>query len=539
MKKLRVWIRLIATAGFAITLWAGSVLLAQEEPAAIFGEVIDVRVVNVEAVVTDREGQRITGLGPEDFRLLVDGAEVPITYFTEISDGRAVPRRGSGSIAQVPAASGEGPVGTSFLVFIDDYLSIQRDRDKAIDRLVEQLPVLGEADRMAVVAFDGGKLEMLSNWSPSIPEIRHTLEAAKQRSAKGLQRELLVRRPRQGLDMGRIEREMTSRQLSDQMKRVILASTAALRSFADPPGRKTMLLLAGGWPYDPRALVMANPWCFGSLYTNPRDRGAALYQPLYDTANRLGYTIYTVDLPGFRGSSGVSAEHRSANQARYASQLNSNRESTENSTLMMLADQTGGRAFLNASARGALEEAVRDTRSYYWLGFSPTWRGVDRRHRLRLQLRDPSLEVRTRRSFSDLSRDTEVSMMVESALLFGDVPGAGNLQARLGDVQNAGFRRIEVPIEIIIPLHDLTFLPSARGVTTRVELRVAVEDKHGDRSDVAVVPLSLDYPRQPAPGDLGRYVGQIKMRRLKHDLVVSIYDELSGKMLWTHLELEP
>ncbi len=130
-------------------------------------------------------------------------------------------------------------------------------------------------------------------------------------------------------------------------------------------------------------------------------------------------------------------------------------------------------------------------------------------------------------------------MMVESALLFGDVPGAGNLQARLGEPQSAGFRRIAVPIEVIIPLHGLTFLPSAGGVTTRVELRVAVEDRHGDRSDVAVVPLSLDYPRMPAPGDLGRYVGQIKMRRLQHDLVVSIYDELSGKMLWTRLAFEP
>ena len=256
---------------------------------------------------------------------------------------------------------------------------------------------LGEADRMAVVAFNGDKLEMLSSWSMSTPEIRRVLEAAKQRSAKGLQRELTIRRSRQGGEVGRIEREFTSRQLSDQMKRVILASTAALRSFANPPGRKAMLLLAGGWPYNPRALVMDDPWRFGSLYDSSRDGGPILYQPLYDTANRLGYTLYTVDVPGFRGTSG-SAEHRTLGEAQCASRLSSNRESTENSTLMMLADQTGGRAFLNASAHGALEEAVHDTRAYYWLGFTPEWRGENRRHRIRVHLRDPSLKVRTRRS---------------------------------------------------------------------------------------------------------------------------------------------
>ena len=70
---------------------------APEEPASIFGETIDVRVVNVEAVVTDRQGNRVTGLGPGDFRLRVDGKEVPIEYFTEVRGGQAIAASEAGS----------------------------------------------------------------------------------------------------------------------------------------------------------------------------------------------------------------------------------------------------------------------------------------------------------------------------------------------------------------------------------------------------------------------------------------------------------
>ena len=69
-----------------------------------FGESIDVRVVNVEAVVTNRKGARIPGLTAADFRLLVDGREVSIDYFTEVAGGQAV-------APAAPAPDGEASAG--------------------------------------------------------------------------------------------------------------------------------------------------------------------------------------------------------------------------------------------------------------------------------------------------------------------------------------------------------------------------------------------------------------------------------------------
>ena len=58
----------------------------------IFGETIEVRVVNVEAVVTDKRGNRVPDLKPQDFRLKVDGKPVKVDYFNEVRAGQAIAR---------------------------------------------------------------------------------------------------------------------------------------------------------------------------------------------------------------------------------------------------------------------------------------------------------------------------------------------------------------------------------------------------------------------------------------------------------------
>lgn len=88
----------------ALALAGAAVQAQQEDPAALFTEVIEVRVVNIEVVVTDRDGVRVHGLEPSDFELLVDGEPVPIDFFTEIQDGVAREAGGDG----VAAAPGRG-----------------------------------------------------------------------------------------------------------------------------------------------------------------------------------------------------------------------------------------------------------------------------------------------------------------------------------------------------------------------------------------------------------------------------------------------
>src|SRR5947199_6450421 len=152
---------------------APGVRAADDVPPS-FGESIDVRVVNVEAVVTDRQGNRVTGLKPEDFRLRVDGREVPVEYFSEVRDGAALPAtpEAAAQPQEAKTAGGaavqgvaEGKVGTYYLVYVDDYFSVPAHRDTVLKALKADLGRLGPDDRTAIVAYGGGRPTILTNWS--------------------------------------------------------------------------------------------------------------------------------------------------------------------------------------------------------------------------------------------------------------------------------------------------------------------------------------------------------------------------------------
>ncbi len=539
----------------AVFLWGSAPAPGQESPASptsLFGEVIDVRVVNLEIVVTEK-GERVTGLIPEDFKLTVDGREVPIEYFTEVHGGTAVRRGDESAIGSLPALAPGTPVSTSYLLFIDEYFTIAPRRNKVLRKMIEQLPVMNPEDRMAVVAFDGKKLEMLSSWSQSVESLTRVLEAAIERPAHGLRRlsevrsfertrdlfnpDVILDRTSRGSFTLDIEEEQEAQRIANQVKRAVLAASSALRGFANPPGRKVMLMMSGGWPYNPAQ------WIAGDLqvaaYTSAIDYGDKLFGPLTDTANRLSYTLYPIDVPNTLYDDLTTIDRGSTDAAQLTRNRMYDRQQDERAALNIVAAETGGKPALGAASYSALEQAASDTRSYYWIGFTPTWRGDDESHKVAVKARQRGLKVRSRQGFSDLSRRTEVSMMVESSLLFGGAPSASPLYAEVKAGKKAGRGKVEVPLTVLIPISELTFLPHEGGYVAETELRVAVQDELGNLAEIPIVPLEIVVEKLPREGELRRYETSLKMRKRKHDLIISIYDNASGKILSTRLEAEP
>ena len=505
---------------------------AEDTATKIFQDVIDVRVVELEVVVTDKDGHRVTGLGVGDFQITAGGQSYPAEYFAEIRDGEPSRQHRTGS-RQAPRSA-----GTSLLVFLDEVFPIGRDRDMTLDQLIGNVSVLGPNEQVAVVAFDGKRLEMLADWTRSTEVLRGVFEEAKERMAQGLvgrARDKALSKMSTHLYRSEMPARSVLMEQRRRIERVTMAATATMRSFANAPGRKAMLVLSGGWPLGYVNEFAVSP----TLKSLPDTLGYRdLYRPVADTANLLGYTLYTVDMKIFHGP-GPSAEFRTAGEARANRDQAFALDDAEDATLLSLARETGGMAFLNRKNRQALSATVEDVRNYYSLGFTPDWRGEDRRRSIRVSVRRPGLKVRTRRSFADLSRQTEVTMMVESALLFDKAPAAGTLDVSLAEAAGAGFRKALLPLEIKIPLDGLTFLPLEGAWKTQVELRVAAEDAQGNRNEISVVPVVLSFPSRPPPGRHAVYEFALKMRKKKHNLVVSLYDPISGQLFWNRLAMKP
>lgn len=538
----------------ALLLPTAGPLLAQDQGDAptpdlqeIFGETIDVRVINVEVVVTDKDGNPVLGLQPEDFELVVEGEGTPIDYFTEIRGGVAVEpeegeQPGPGGLPSV--APGE-PVPTSYLLFIDDYFSIARDRNQVLDNLMDQLPLLGPRDRMAVVAFDGGTIDMLSTWSQSTSDLRRALQDAKFRTARGLTRfgelrffetvndfeDTFRRSP---FDLGFQERQY-AQELAQQVSRSVTAAASTLRGFGQPPGRKVMMLLAGGWPWNPGQYAADDP---GLPVTDPTvPRGEEIFEPLVRTANLLGFTIYPVDVPGLDTDLRSDASRR-LGDARSQGEL-AFRETLSEESLQFVADETGGRALLDGARLSAFERTVQDTRTYYWLGFDSERTGDDQERKIRVEVKGQGLKVRSRDSYRDLSRQQEVDLAVESALLFGAPPGFDNLPLGVGEAERSGRRFLMLPLQVAIPVEAVTLVPYEGRYVGRVELRIAAVSEKGDQSDIPMVPLDLTLEEEPQPEQYIPYQTTIRLRNQHQRLIVALYDLLGNNLQTNTLDLEP
>ena len=509
----------------AVPVWG------QENPLPdLFSDVVDVRVVNVEVVVTDPKGNRIRGLEAKDFELLVDGEPVPVSYFTEVDEGYA---RGSfeDGVGGVPSLVMDEPVGTSYLIFIDDLHAVRQHRNRVLRRLEQDLVLLNPADRLAVVSFDGRDVSRLTDWTDSRHEIKQALVQARQRRARGHAR--------------------LRHSGAHQVRKAVMAATAAVRSFAGAPGRKVALLLADGWSTSGGVRSITEPG-------PPQTDRESLYGPLVHAANQVGYSLYPIDLPGFGDVVTCSSSTRVFRRETASSSTSDSRGWTMgyrsyttrsfrwcgrrggHGVLRFLASQTGGLPMIDSYRDQAFAETARDTRSYYWFGFEAPREENDELHEIEVRLVGrQGLRVRTRKHYLDMSRGAEVTMLVEGALLFDDSPGKDVLDARFGLPRKAGFRKISVPMEVSIPLDDVKLLPMGSHWMNELEFRVALIDEHGNRSETPVVKIPIAGPAEPQPGDVFVYETGLVMRKREHRYVAAVYDPLSGAILSASGELGP
>ncbi len=206
--------------------------------------------------------------------------------------------------------------------------------------------------------------------------------------------------------------------------------------------------------------------------------------------NLLGYTLYTVDLAGNRRPGSMArccAPPSSSRRAPCPTIVN--RSFTRRSSTWR--ERPAARALINARSTEPFAATVADTRSYYWLGFVPDRQGDDRSHVIKVSVGEPGLEVRSRGDYFDYSPGRELSLAVESALLFGSPLGPQPLEVRVGAPEDRARGRMMLPLTLVVPVDAVAIQPEAGEYVARLELRVAAIDEHGDSSEVPVIPVTL------------------------------------------------
>ncbi|MEE2778368.1 MAG: hypothetical protein VYE73_16570 [Acidobacteriota bacterium] len=196
-----------------------------------------------------------------------------------------------------------------------------------------------------------------------------------------------------------------------------------------------------------------------------------------------------------------------------------------------MADETGGEALINAQRLQALPTVYADTRDYYWLGFSRDREDDDLHHEIEIEVLRRGVEVRSRTGFIDLSAEAEGDQKVEAALLFDSFAGTSPLELSLGVPLQPYKRKLEVPLDVRIPLESVTMVETAGAFVGELEVRISVMDKEGNQASSEVRALSVEGEGPPAEGSFYTYSTLLEIRNRDHKVVVGVQDILGGGSL--------
>lgn len=539
-------------AAFAIAFLLCSTSVTAQPAPETFGETIDVRVVNVDVWVTDRDGNPVTGLTAGDFEVREDGRPVELSNFYEFTDGldatareqeaatfRDRRPRESDLDRFVPAEPPPPEHRLSLMVYVDNNNLTPTDRNRLLPFLRNFLSVqLSPYDRAMLAVYDAGRFEVALPFTTEawrVAEATHEvarvvgsrdrIESQRLDILRELNRDDEV--PPRYSAVVELIRDFAA-MIRSEVDASIVNLENAIRTMAGMPGRKAILYISNGLPMRPaedlfRALeerfddrrgrwrtTDQSPFRDVDLFSDTRGIDAAnasleayqydlsrRFDELASLANANGVTFHSVAAAGARVSGMNTAD------LRFSTSIEFTRAANLEEPLLRLADRTGGRAIVNTrNFAGGFDRIASDFQNRYSLGYSATHVERGSTHRIEVELTDEArrryrgrLSIRHRDSYIDKSVSAEMADLTLAALAMEEA--ANPMAVRIAPVRGPGSELlldsgdVQSKMLVAIPIGPLTLAPVADGHEARVRLWVQVMDEEGRVSEVTEHPVPV------------------------------------------------
>jgi VWFA-related protein len=550
---------------------------AAQAPVSIphAGESIEVSIVNVDTVVTDKQGRRVHGLPKDAFEIYENGVRQPITNFAEYQSDReatpAGPATSSAATAETHAIHPPAQPRT-IIVFVERFQLASFRSDplfEAMKKLLHQ--TVRSGDHVMVVTWNRGILGTLVDFTDDLARIDKAIDVVGRRSTTimsdpmdDMAREvdaLATWEAEQaqfgaGKDFGSAEilgesglsffveenaRMSAKNALLDEQRKVQTLN-ALMRATAAAEGKKVLLLAthrlseyAGA-----EALFMAGANVLPSDFRRQFD-GKPLIKSLVQTANANGFTIYPIYAEGLGSTAFAGADFKGTQpkSMAYDSMVLLN----ETPMLEYVAQQTGGvTAWGNKDVTNLLPRLVDDFESYYSLAYNAS-PGKAASRKIEVKVNDPKLTVRARKEFLPKSDTTKMEDRVV-ATLFGNAPPASfDVKVRLSAPKLDEKKHYMIPVAIEIPIGALTMLPGEAGLSSGAfsvysawgNTFGGVSDTHHETKQYSITAADLPKAKQSH----FTYEFSVASATPYLRIALGVYDEVSKEYALNLIDLQP
>lgn len=356
---------------------------------------INTNLVQVDAVVTDKDGHHVTDLGANDFEILENGQVRQPDYCSYVSLVEQRPATGPATLP-APGQLTTADLRRTFVFVSADpviviavslfprnaplkswTINLQERPTRSAGREGAQLlrwfvdEKMGQNDLAAIssVEIDLGVLASFTTDKQVLhAAIKRLDEGWKDQSVPPVTIHYLIVEG----SVNRYTYVLDS--LVQQNLSVIDNLSRALAQVQTLPGRKFLVLVSRGMLYDPLLP--------GSLIVRSR------MDQLIARANRAHVTFYTLSPTEIGNYGGSGHNGLSASGLRGIEDIDS---------LVHLATETGGRAIYNTNdIRVGFADILEENRGYYLLAYNPGAEATGRPHRIQVRVKRAGLHVRAR-----------------------------------------------------------------------------------------------------------------------------------------------
>lgn len=547
MKRIAASVSLLVLAAVTVPLYAQQT--PPEEVVPVYTETVDIRVINLDVVVTDKKGNPVSGLKADDFVVLENGREQKVTNFYEVTERHAAVE--GTATGQAPAPEPvpkreERPehLRRRIVIFVDNLSLAPFNRNRVFDSMKEFVRTALRPGDEAMIATWNRSMKVRVPFTGDRLQIEQALDAIKGESAYGLQHmserrdvESRIRDARSYTDAVGYARGY-AQSIEHDLRQTASAVNGLITTLAGVEGKKILVLASEGFPIQPGREMFyyidemkrqKREWgqAGSSLLEGMSFDGTTVIQSIARTANANGITLYALHAGGLMGYNEGSAEHAAPTPVAVEQAALSN--STDSLTL--LASMTGGVATVGTNNfKSAFDRIERDLSSYYSIGYrSPTER-VDRQRAVEVRTRNRKHVVRARKTFVEKSIPSEMTDRVVANLFYPSSSNDMKIFLTTGRPVQVEVDRFRVPVEVHIPMESLTLLPQGEILAGGFAVYVVAANSDGDMSDVNQQSHAIRMPAADMKSSAGKHYTwsvELLMEKGRNKISVGLIDEIS------------
>ncbi len=472
-------------------------------------EEVQVEVVNVDVVVTDRSGRPVSGLTAEDFVVYEEGKERQISNFFSFTDGdlklppaqqqevewqdtnlqrrmvilfdmnsleKAELERATEDFEQFVLEQFDGSYEWSVVAYKDELRMMQ-------PFTIDKTTVIGALARTRDIPLPIRRTRATDPAFSENPVVASRVQAFGR--ASGLDRSAANRLSAEDFEIR--ERMLLGLKRFDHTARAIVET---MRAYSALPGRKSLVLVTGSietLPSGPQLLGFGLPGLGGgeradpmvqTLFMDLQQRTGAIVK----MANASGFAIYPVSDKDAQRETGSTLDvSREASVAFLQAGTSRNLSNLDTSTTQkVLAAGTGGIYYTSKDFYKSVDDIDHRTANAYVLGFQTTHAPEQDYHRIEVRVKKPGVQVKSREGYLHLSRRDRLAEELATPLLFPKARGDFAVEVQVMPPDKITKKAVDVTVAGVIPIDNLTLIPQGKMMVGRIFLLLAVYDREGN-----------------------------------------------------------